>query len=622
MKKVFLKYFFILFLILLIPNKTFAKTEYSDYLIENYDIEIIVNENNTYNITEKISINSNTEKNLIYKKIPLKNNVIRLDGSTYSNKVKISNIEVDEKYTIYDEKEFKIIEIEDNNKTFIIKYTYDVGKDSVKNADEFYYSLIGNEWNASISNVSFKITMPKAFDESLLGFSSGSIGKSNVSYSIDGNVITGFLKETLNPGQELTVRLILPEGYFVGASSNINILSIITGSFIILLFIYCMFNYFLYKEKNYKAIPPSECYELSELSSAEVGYIFNNYKTNLKQPISLLLSIANKGYIKINENEKKFEVINLNPIPKQNKEINNISKRCIKVTKLKDADTTLNDYEKMIMEYLFKKSKSKNITANFDKFDKAKNKLVKNGFIKIISDNLEEINKEKERNKEIIESYKKELIKYKNNIKKLPKLSNYEKELYDNLFRHETKIEIENCREVCDAIYSVEYALEMNCKKEMINKKAYKKKKQIITISIIMSAILLTSYLLYGDLPIVLYLVQGLIILASLICGITMKYKTYYGEEITSIIKGFKRFLVKSEKNKLEELTTERPSYFYDILPYAYVLNISKSIIKKFENISIVNNKLGFNYNNTSNYNKIYKQFRQSIEIYNKNKKK
>ena len=101
-----------------------------------------------------------------------------------------------------------------------------------------------------------------------------------------------------------------------------------------------------------------------------------------------------------------------------------------------------------------------------------------------------------------------------------------------------------------------------------------------------------------------------------------MKYKTYYGEEITSIIKGFKRFLVKSEKNKLEELTTERPSYFYDILPYAYVLNISKSIIKKFENISIVNNKLGFNYNNTSNYNKIYKQFRQSIEIYNKNKKK
>ena len=38
----------------------------------------------------------------------------------------------------------------------------------LKNADELYYNLIGNEWDADISNVTFKITMPKSFDKSLL----------------------------------------------------------------------------------------------------------------------------------------------------------------------------------------------------------------------------------------------------------------------------------------------------------------------------------------------------------------------------------------------------------------------------------------------------------------------
>ena len=52
-------------------------------------------------------------------------------------------------------------------------------------------------------------------------------------------------------------------------------------------------------------------------------------------------------------------------------------------------------------------------------------------------------------------------------------------------------------------------------------------------------------------------------------------------------IKGFKKFLETSEKNQLESMVMQNPQYFYDILPYAYVLGISSKWIKKFETISL-----------------------------------
>ena len=40
-----------------------------------------------------------------------------------------------------------------------------------------------------------------------------------------------------------------------------------------------------------------------------------------------------------------------------------------------------------------------------------------------------------------------------------------------------------------------------------------------------------------------------------------------------------------AEKDKLEELVESDPQYFYNILPYTYVLGVSSVWIKKFESI-------------------------------------
>jgi uncharacterized membrane protein len=64
-----------------------------------------------------------------------------------------------------------------------------------------------------------------------------------------------------------------------------------------------------------------------------------------------------------------------------------------------------------------------------------------------------------------------------------------------------------------------------------------------------------------------------------------MPNRTPYGNEILGKIKGFRSFLLTAEKPKLEALVMENPAYFYNILPFTYVLGVSDKWIKKFESI-------------------------------------
>ena len=75
------------------------------------------------------------------------------------------------------------------------------------------------------------------------------------------------------------------------------------------------------------------------------------------------------------------------------------------------------------------------------------------------------------------------------------------------------------------------------------------------------------------------------VILIVFLC--LMSKRTAYGIEILGKIKGFKNFLETAEKEKLEALVLDDPKYFYNILPYTYVLDISDKWIKKFETIGI-----------------------------------
>ena len=89
-KKIIGVIIFILSFILIsfLPNNSYAVT---DYVINSYDINVKVNENNTFDITETITANFYMRKHGIIRTIPLKNTIERLDGSTSTNRVKITS---------------------------------------------------------------------------------------------------------------------------------------------------------------------------------------------------------------------------------------------------------------------------------------------------------------------------------------------------------------------------------------------------------------------------------------------------------------------------------------------------------------------------------------------------
>lgn len=311
---------------LILPISSYATSanlyQYNyDYEITSYNIDMVVNENNTFDITETITAYFNVSKHGIFRKIPLKNSITRLDRTKSKNKAQISNISVDEDYTTYNENGYKVIKIGDANRTltgsqtYTIKYTYNIGKDPVKNADELYFNLIGDEWDTTINNISFKITMPKSFDKSLLGFSSGQTGStnsSNVRYNVIGNTITGTVNNILKPGEALTVRLTLPDEYFVGAGLKIDRFSVFVIA-VCLVCVFIAFRLWVKYGKDEQVIETVEFYPPEGYNSAEVGFLYKGESDN-QSIISLLIYLANKGYLKIEEisreNINDFDKIN------------------------------------------------------------------------------------------------------------------------------------------------------------------------------------------------------------------------------------------------------------------------------------------------------------------------
>ena len=577
--------FIFISLLVIIPSKVNALSYNSnlEYTLNSYDINIIVNENNTLNITEKIDAYFNVEKHGIFRKIPLKNEVIRLDGTTSRNRAKISDIKVSDNYSLSTESGYKVIKIGDDNHTltgqkkYEISYLYNLGRDTGKEYDELYFNLIGNEWDTSISNITFTIAMPKEFDSSKLGFSSGAGGSTNsskITYNVNRNIITGKYNGTLGSGEALTVRLELPEGYFVGASLNIDLMSILA---IILPLLFVFITYLLWNKfgKDERVVETVEFYPPQGFNSAEVGFL---YKGNAESSdaTSLLIYLANKGYIKIIETEEKSSFS---------------ASKDFKIVKQREYDGN-NPNEALFLKGLF---------------------LSKTSLSSMIDDYMENPQSvfETSTNSAITEVTA--------------------KDLYDSFYIV--------LREIITNIDSKK-------NKEKIFEKSSLNKGALVIVMMIATFLLITIKpvieldsdmllfailfpgvgfsilfgMLFGKTPIPVkifgliwglgfggipwafmvlpaLLVEPIYLIAYIIglgCILTMALlfkampkRTKYGNEMLGKIKGFKKFLETAEKQKLEAMVMENPTYFYDILPFAYVLDVSDKWIKKFEVISL-----------------------------------
>ena len=69
-------------------------------------------------------------------------------------------------------------------------------------------------------------------------------------------------------------------------------------------------------------------------------------------------------------------------------------------------------------------------------------------------------------------------------------------------------------------------------------------------------------------------------LIGMIICFLYLPKRTDFGNEMLSKIIRFKNFLEIAEKDNLEGQVSKNPTYFYDILPYTYIFEISDTLVK------------------------------------------
>jgi uncharacterized membrane protein len=556
-----------------------------DYVIDSYNVNILVNENNTFDITERIGAYFNIPKHGIIRSIPLQNKVVRLDGTTSNNRAKISGISVDSAYTTSVSAGNEVLKIGDAGTTltgakdYKISYKYNLGKDTGKGYDELYFNIIGDNWDTAIGNVTFTITMPKGFDQSKLGFSKGLAGatdSSGIAYKVDGDVITGSYNGVLNPGEALTVRLELPDGYFKNASSNLDLLMIMSFVLPLLFMLLSVFMWFKFG-KDKPVVETVEFYPPEGFNSAEVGFLYKGRAVS-NDVISLLIYLANKGYLKITEIEEHSLFA---------------KKNAFNLTKLKDYEGD-DENERMFLVGLFSTAKE------FGFADLA-------GMLKSKKTQQPEDNYESRNEVTSGDLYNSFYITLNRIVQNLNTKENREK-----IFEKSSLSKGIFVAAMIVAVYvliTIKPVLEYGGASLLFFALVFpgigftllfgmvfgKTKIPVKIFGLVWGlgfggvpwATLVLPALLADPLYMAAYAIGLACVFVMVMMLLVMKKRTDYGNEMLGKIRGFRTFLETAEKPKLEELVLQDPAYFYSILPYTYVLGVSDKWIKKFEVIAL-----------------------------------
>lgn len=345
-------------------------------------------------------------------------------------------------------------------------------------------------------------------------------------------------------------------------------------------FLISLFIWYKYGEED-TIVETVEFYPPDNLNSLEIGYLYKGYAEN-KDVVSLLIYLADKGYIKINEiGDKNFQIIKLKEYDGNNEiekdfldKLFSIHAESFSYTFLNPIKDILNDIKKInnIQESsVSSKSKPCNYVNSSDLHDK---------FYVVVNEILNTIEKE---NKDKV--FKKDNYGFLA-ILVMMILTMYTVWVLPVL----TYADLDSVTEFIPLLLML--LLIIVYFKSYLDRKETTKYKNICWITIVAMGIfgVIALSLIIANRN-MLYLFGFVIGISSIISMLvwlkSMKKRTEYGCTMYGKIKGFKNFIETAEKQKLEALVSTNPTYFYDILPFAYVLGVSNKWIKKFETISI-----------------------------------
>lgn len=548
------------------------------YTIENYTVNINVNQNNTLSVSETIEVNFSVNSHGIFRALPTVSQIKNINGegnvvSSKNFRVNYTNINVNETYETYIENNFLFIQIGNPNsyaqanESYTLSYIVELDS-RYADYNQFYYNVLGNFWDTTIANFTATITFPTPVDattpltEIYVG-QFGSTTQIDEKWTENNTVLTiKYLSEDypagLAVGDGITVLINFQEDYFTAPFAHfVDIL------LLILILAFAVLAFVLYqKNTNKKMVVPVVQFGVNKnFTSADVGYIIDK-KVDNKDIASLIIFWAQKGYLEIIEEDKKTYL-----------------------KKIKNADKQMKQYEKTLFNAIFEEENEKVDIKDIGEKIILKVQIAKSS-IKIENEKMFNNKAEFARNAIILlMGIIFGVVLYAINYQNVNTIFSY--------------LSIFVGVAIVFALFVLSKRSDM---KDIISEKSKFWSK--IPIFIVLAGIFafvffsfdsycdiyFTSFIVFAELILVVYFISK------------FNIRTNEGIENLGDIVGLKNFIEVAEKDRLELLAKENPSIFYDVMPYAYVLGVYEKWCKKFETIIIEKPDWYINSNTTFNY--------------------
>ncbi|NLK13814.1 MAG: DUF2207 domain-containing protein [Spirochaetales bacterium] len=278
-----------------------------DYTFKQIDMGVKVGLDNSYDVSERIVADFFVPKHGIYREIPIRygNQRIALKNLQASDPIIKDDVSSGWATFRLGDADVTIKGV----KEYVITYTLEIGDDRNRDADFFYYNILGPGWQEEIALLTFTVQFPKPIDPQNVSLTGGRYGSTlqqgEYNISSDRMTVTG-RAQNVKPGEALTLYVDLEEGYFSEVKKFVDLTIPLYLAAIVLFILFVFHSFTLWKRygQDEPFIPVVRFEPPTDLSPLEVGYLFDGM-VDSKDLSSMLFYWADLGYIRIEELKKK-----------------------------------------------------------------------------------------------------------------------------------------------------------------------------------------------------------------------------------------------------------------------------------------------------------------------------
>ena len=531
------------------------------FVIDDMHVSMEVHEDGGIDVTETYVLNFTQPKHGFYRNIPTSYSMDwNVDGKVErkSYYFPVSDVKCSRTCSLEGNADAVIVKLGDADKSvygeqkYVISYHVKTKDLDLSNHAQALYWNLASSFDTQIRHLSYDIKMPKEFDEGNVFTYSGAFGEttSNLSHEVENLYITGETSRILLSNESATIKVNLPNGYFVYPKPKDYSVPVSVASICLLMVALLLFWKY---GRDDEIIATVEFKAPDGLDSAGVGYVIDNMVEN-KDILSLIIDWANRGFIKIYDLKDGFQLEKLQDMTKENSHayervfFDSIFIRETTVTeegmKNEDVRRGLANAKSMLRSY-FNKDPKKRIFTNTS---------IAMQVLMIIFIALPGL----------LLSFFSAKAKYEMNLFAIP--------------------------------YCIPAVILMiSCIPWIIiMRKRYVMKRStfllVVCLLVFINGILIAvngGLQLYVGGQLWAVLLHAVISILLILIMIFMDKRSEQGTRWLGQILGLKDFIITCEKERLEMLAQDDPSAFFSILPYAYVLGVSDVWVKKFETIAV-----------------------------------